>query len=85
MENTNAKWQVPVRERLLAGKSDWVHPLTKAHCFVNNVSLCGRYMQATDFYETDVANTDILTHPETACKSCYRKWIKKYITKTMNI
>lgn len=76
MENTNVKWQVPVRERLLEGKPDWVHPLTKAHCFVNNVSLCGRYMQATYFYETDVENINILKNPETVCKSCYRKWIK---------
>ena len=31
--------QLPVRERLLVGKPDWVHPLAKYHCFVGGKSL----------------------------------------------
>ena len=72
------KWQVPVREQLVKGKPDWVHPLTKAHYFVNNKSLCGRHWQVTDFYETDVAVEEIVKEPQYACKKCYEKWQKQY-------
>lgn len=49
MDSMIPVWQLPVRERVLVGKSDWVHPLAKFHCFVGGKSLCGKYEQDTDF------------------------------------
>lgn len=76
------KWQLPVRERVLEGKEDWVHPLVKAHFFVDNTSLCGRYWQLTDFYQTDVKAELITKEPQYACKKCYEKWLKRNANNT---
>ena len=72
------KWQLPVTERLIKGLPDRVNPLAKAHFFVNYVSLCGKYFQYTDFYETDIECGEIARSPEIACKRCYKKWLKEY-------
>ncbi len=50
MDSMMPVWQLPVRERVLAGKSNWIHPLAKYHCFVGGKSLCGKYEQDTDFF-----------------------------------
>ena len=72
------KWQLPVRERVVEGKDDCVHHLAKAHFYVNDTSLCGKYWQCTDFYETDVKTELIEENPQYACKKCYEKWLKRY-------
>lgn len=69
-------WQLPVRERLVQGKPDWVHPLARYHCFVGGESLCGQYEQDTDYYETDVESGQIVQC--IACKKCYEKWKKDF-------
>lgn len=71
-------WQLPVRERLVQGKPDWVHPLAKYHCFVGGESFCGQYEQDTDYYETDVESGQIVQCPNIACKKCYEKWKKDF-------
>ena len=50
MDSMIPVWQLPVRERFLVGKPDWVHPIAKYHCFVGGKSLCGKYIQDTDFF-----------------------------------
>lgn len=70
----NIKWQLPVRERLIVGRPPWVHQLAKPHCFVNDSSLCGKYYQDTEFYETDYDIQEIIANPKKACKKCYEKW-----------
>ena len=37
MKNTMDS-MMPVRERLIQGRPDWVHPLAKYHCFVGGKS-----------------------------------------------
>lgn len=71
-------WQLPVRERVLQGKTDWVHPLAKPHCFIGGTSLCKRYYQVTDYFETDIEIDEIEKRPGIACKECYRKWKKQF-------
>ncbi|MCB6610213.1 hypothetical protein V3C10_04210 [[Clostridium] symbiosum] len=78
MDSMMPVWQLPVRERILEGKPDWVHPLAKFHCFVGGRSLCGNYEQITDFFETDIESGEIVHSPSCACKRCYEKWKKKY-------
>ena len=69
-------WQLPVKERLVEGKPDYVHPLARVHCFVGGESLCKKYYQDTDFFETDVDIGTISKHPEHACQICLRRWRK---------
>lgn len=78
MDSMIPVWQLPVRERLLVGKPDWVHPLAKYHCFVGGKSLCGKYIQDTDFFETDIESGEIVPSSACRCKKCYEKWKKKY-------
>lgn len=78
MDSMIPVWQLPVRERLLVGKPDWVHPLAKYHCFVGGKSLCGKYIQDTDFFETDIESGEMVPSSACRCKKCYEKWKKKY-------
>ena len=68
MDSMIPVWQLPVRERVLVGKPDWVHPLAKFHCFVGGKSLCGKYEQDTDFFETDIESGEIVQFPACGCK-----------------
>lgn len=70
------RWQLPVRERVVVGRPDWVHPAAKFHCFIDCVSLCGKYIQDTDFFETDASPEQISQFPVCACKICYQKFGK---------
>lgn len=79
LESGNPVWELPVRERLLVGNPDWVHPRAKFHCFVYGDSLCGKYGQDTDFFETDIESREIEMCPEIACKKCLKKWKNRYV------
>lgn len=78
MDSMMPVWQLPVRERVVQGKPDWVHPLAKYHCYVCGVSLCGLYAQDTDFFETGIESGEIVQFPDIGCKKCYEKWKKKF-------
>ena len=69
-------WQLPVSEN--CDGDDGIHPNAKYHCFVDKESLCSKYMQDTDFYETDIESGEIVSNPQISCKICRRKWIKEY-------
>nr|DAM74970.1 MAG TPA: hypothetical protein [Caudoviricetes sp.] len=73
MENEVLIWQLPVSD-----KTGTVAVNAKAHCFEGEKSLCGRYFQNTDYYETDVDIEVILKNPQTACKKCLALWKQKY-------
>lgn len=78
MDSMMPVWQLPVRERVVQGKPDWVHPLVKYHCFVGGKSMCGKYEQDTDFFETDIESGQILMFPAVACQKCLKKWKKEF-------
>ena len=67
------KWMLPVKQSNFTDH-DWIHPKAKYHCFFKNTSLCGRYYQIQDFFETDVARNEIEQNPELACKRCRQIW-----------
>lgn len=58
---------------------DWIHPKAKFHFFVDDRSLCGKYVQDTKYFETDISSSEILRRPEIACKKCYNLWAKNQL------
>jgi hypothetical protein len=73
MDSGQSVWQLPISD-----KDGTVHMTAKCHCFRNGQSLCGRYQQDTDYYETDVRENEVLERPNIACKKCYAVWKKQY-------
>lgn len=73
MDNRQPAWQLPISDR-----DGTVHITAKCHCFIDGRSLCGRYKQNTDYYETDVSEDEVLERPSVACKRCYAVWKKNY-------
>lgn len=69
MDNKEIKWQLPV---IQSNKTDhdWVHPWAKYHAFEGYKSLCGKYVQDTDFFETDMPKGTDRKH---MCKVCLKK------------
>lgn len=65
-------WQLPV---IQSNKTDhdWVHPKAKYHAFLDNNSLCERYGQTTNYFETSIDQEEIFKNPNLACKKCLRK------------
>ncbi|MDP4117687.1 MAG: hypothetical protein Q8873_00640 [Bacillota bacterium] len=50
----------------------------KYHYFENNESFCGRYQQATDYFENGIESGTILHIPQHACQKCYKKWLREF-------
>lgn len=69
-------WQLPVNENSSA--NSYISSNVKYHCFVNKHSLCGKYTQDTDYYETGIESGEIASNPQFACKVCRNKWLKKF-------
>lgn len=65
-------WQLPVNQ---SNKTDhdWVHPKAKYHAYVNNNSLCGKYGQNTNYFETTGDIKEIMSKPQIACNTCFKK------------
>ena len=66
-------WQLPVKQSMFTC-TDWIHPRAKFHCFVRGDSLCGKYHQDTDWYETDIEESEITKNPQNACRVCLKCW-----------
>ena len=67
------KWMLPVKQSNITDH-DWIHPKAKYHCFFNDTSLCEKYQQDQDYFETDIDYRRIVKEPELACKKCYEIW-----------
>lgn len=63
------KWQLKVMQSSKTDR-DWIHPKAKYHAFQNNNSLCKKYGQQTDFFETDMPEGTDRKH---MCKECLKK------------
>ena len=70
-------WQLHVKQNNKTDH-DWIHPNAKYHCFCSGKSLCEKYGQDTDYFETDISSGEILSRPDIACKICYRRWKKEF-------
>lgn len=72
-------WQLPVSgsEKTANG---YISQKAKHHCFVDNVSLCGKYYQNTKDYDGGITTTSacMLELPQFACKKCLNLWKKQY-------
>lgn len=69
---TNVIWQLPVKQSNVTNH-DWVHPKSKYHAFASDKSLCGKYSQATEFFETTIESSELMINKENACKECLKK------------
>lgn len=71
-------WQLPVHGAERTG-SAYISQRAKYHCFVNNLTLCGKYGQNTSYYDDGISVDGgyIAQNPDKACSRCYKKW-KKY-------
>ncbi|WP_265463606.1 hypothetical protein [Bacillus velezensis] len=72
MTNNNIVWQLPIVE---SNKTDyeWVHPKAKYHAFIDNKSVCGKYGQNTDYFETGIEESELVANKGLACKVCLMK------------
>lgn len=74
--NNKIKWALYVNQDNELDKE--IAYNAKYHCFNNNKSLCGKYSQDNDYFETDIESDEILKRPEIACKKCFNKWKKMF-------
>ncbi len=72
-------WQLPVLSETSESANVYIPKTAKYHCFVGNASLCKKYVQDTDYYETGIESGEILSRPEIACKRCRKIWIRRYV------
>lgn len=64
------QWQLPIISSNFSER-DWVHKWSKFHYFDSNVSLCDKYEQDTDYYETYPKQSQFEELTETSyCKIC---------------
>lgn len=72
-------WQLPVSGSERTGNS-YISPKAKYHCFVDNVTVCGRYQQNTEYYDEGITTESacVLELPQTACRKCLNLWKKQY-------
>ena len=64
-------WQLPVKQSHLTNH-DWIHPRSNFHAFDTSTfnSLCGKYGQDINFYETNMPEGTDKKH---MCKLCLSK------------
>lgn len=76
--NTDS-WIAPVWQLKVNGEG-FVPAKSKAHCFVNNESLCGSGRQITSEFDDGISWTsaEVLERPDMACKRCLSKWKRLY-------
>ena len=65
-------WQLPVRQSNRTDH-DWVHPRAKYHAFLEGESLCGKFRQDTNYFETTIDASELLKNKTVACKRCLQK------------
>lgn len=72
-------WQLPVAGAERTGNA-YINPTAKYHCFVDALSLCGKYSQCTLYYDDGITIEGgvALQLPHSCCSKCYRKWKRNY-------
>jgi preprotein translocase subunit SecA len=68
----NIVWQLPVIQSDLTDH-DWIHPKAKYHAFLNNISICDKYSQDTNYFETSIEASELLKNRDLPCKKCLSK------------
>ncbi|MEC0709719.1 hypothetical protein P8881_19535 [Bacillus haynesii] len=65
-------WQLPVIQSDLTDH-DCIHPKAKYHAYIDNKSVCGKYGQITDCFETGIEESELMANKDWACKVCLKK------------
>lgn len=73
METEEIIWQLPVKQSNKTDR-DWIHPRANYHAFRENKSLCGKYSQQADFFETNMPEGN----QERRCKVCLKRSVSQY-------
>ena len=73
IENNKPIWILPINEN-----REYIAKNVKYHCFEGKHSLCGNYYGDYSEMETDIESGTIEQNPNTACKKCYKKWVKEF-------
>ena len=70
-------WQLPVNGAERTGNA-YISAKAKYHCFVENVTLCGKYDQDTSYYDHGITKEsgEILKRSNIACSKCFKRWQK---------
>ncbi|MGN7457467.1 hypothetical protein ACTHPH_21870 [Paenibacillus pasadenensis] len=73
-EQPVVKWQLPVKQSFFTDH-EWIHPRANYHAFQTSGperhhSLCGKYAQDIDFFETDMPEG---TGENYICKACRKR------------
>lgn len=75
------EWQLPAPSETTRGENAYIPKSAKYHCFIDGVSVCGRYTQDVVFYDAlGIESGEILRNPDIACKRCCEIWIHRYVT-----
>ncbi|AZU61020.1 hypothetical protein [Neobacillus mesonae] len=64
-------WQLPVNQN--RGFEKEVHHKAKYHAFKNSISLCRKYGQDTDYFETGIDELELMLNKDLACKKCLKE------------
>lgn len=64
-------WQLPVKQSDFTNYHS-VHPWSKYHYFFNNIALCDKYVQDTNYFKTNIDEEKIAETPSLACKKCFQ-------------
>lgn len=67
-----SQWQLPVKTSPLTNNY-WIHKWAKYHYFVGMNSLCDKYRQDTENFETNIEQEELDKDPSRACKVCYQR------------
>ena len=77
--NISPVWQLPVNGAERTGNA-YISRKAKFHCFVDNITLCGKYHQNTQNYDDGITleSCSIVELPQFACRKCLNLWKKQY-------
>lgn len=78
--NYQACWQLPVTSK--PTEAEWVSPKSKYHYFTNDVSMCGKYYQATKDFGNIIENKNEEQKEKSndrLCKKCIAAMTKQNV------
>lgn len=71
-----SNWYLPVKQSRVTGDY-YISDKAKYHYFKNDTSLCNKYWQVTDNFETNnITDGEVLKDNTYVCKICYKKWLR---------
>lgn len=73
---SKSNWYLPVRQSMVTGDY-YISDKAKYHYFKSDTSLCNKYWQVPDYFETNnITDEEVLKDNIYVCKVCYKKWLR---------